>query len=656
MPTQEPAAHGPASGSGVRGDTYEAAAATGESLAAPGESVAAPGKSVAAPGKSVAAPGKSVAAPGESVAAPGKSVVAPDGTAADAGQAAAAPGEIRAAPGSSADGPGGSPTRRLAGAAAAWASVFAASLGLFTVRFLVPVPVGLADNHDGPRLMCGLGVGPVTGGHLRYFKYAYFKFHRDPACAGVSLYLSSQHLLLDAARWLTPVLGLPGTVNLIALGLLTSAIAAFGIASLTSGLRLPLWARLLVAAAVWLIMADAAFFPTFASPFSEGATLVGLLLVAAGAVYLGRGWPGLTFGLLLVGSGSVLAILSKEQYVTLVVPICLTTVLASAVRDSRPGSRRFLTRQTGAAAVLAAALVVMTAIFVYWDRESQYAATLHHEQAVDVIFQDIVNGHDNARADLQALGLPASWAKYAGTDAFTKVNPRGDPLFHRYAGRLTEGTIVRFLLTHPSRILSIGQLSATFAMDFRVTYLGNFAPGSGHRPGALEHRVQVVSWLVRRIPARFGLWWLVPLWAVMAAIAIGALRAERRSARQGPAAPRDARRPAPRDGNEVTPSDRAASQVSGSWRRDAAVLVLCMTGCAIAAFIPAAYFDGISTTRHMIGMNLSTALAVPLSVTLALSMLIRAVPWFGRHAGADTEAVPTPDSRGSAQSVPGLEM
>ena len=164
MPTQEPAAHGPASGSGVRGDTYEAAAATGESVAAPGESVAAPGKSVAAPGKSVAAPGKSVAAPGESVAAPGKSVVAPDGTAADAGQAAAAPGEIRAAPGSSADGPGGSPTRRLAGAAAAWASVFAVSLGLFTVRFLVPVPVGLADNHDGPRLMCGLGVGT---GHRR---------------------------------------------------------------------------------------------------------------------------------------------------------------------------------------------------------------------------------------------------------------------------------------------------------------------------------------------------------------------------------------------------------------------------------------------------------------------------------------------------------
>jgi hypothetical protein len=505
------------------------------------------------------------------------------------------------------------------GTAAAWASVFAVSLGLFTVRFLVPVPVGLADNHDGPRMMCGLGVGPVTGGHARYFKYAYFMFHSDPACSRVHVYPSSQHLMLDAASWLTPVLGLPGTVNLIALGLLTSAIASVGIASLATGLRMPLWGRLLVAAAVWLVMADAAFFPTFASPFSEGATLAGLLLVAAGAVYLGRGWPGFAAGLLLAGAGGVLAIGSKEQYITLVVPICLTIVLAGPARGRQPGLRRFMTPQTGAAAAVAAALVLVTALYVNGDSESPFAATLHHEQAVDVIFQDIVNGHDNARADLHALGLPASWAKYAGTNAFTKLNARRDPLFRRYAGRLTEGTIARFLLTHPGRILAIGQRSATFALDFRVTYLGNYAPGSGHRPGALEHRVQVVSWLVRRIPARLGLWWLVPLWALMAAIAFGALRAERRSVRRGPAAPRDG---------------------SGSWRRDGAVLVLCMTGCAIAAFIPAAYFDGISTTRHMIGMNLSTALAVPVSVALAVSMLGRAVTRFRQHAEPDAGLAP----------------
>jgi hypothetical protein len=33
---------------------------------------------------------------------------------------------------------------------------------LFIVRFLVPTPVGQADNHDGLRVMCDLGVWAVT--------------------------------------------------------------------------------------------------------------------------------------------------------------------------------------------------------------------------------------------------------------------------------------------------------------------------------------------------------------------------------------------------------------------------------------------------------------------------------------------------------------
>lgn len=55
-------------------------------------------------------------------------------------------------------------------------SLFAVSLGLFIVRFLVPTPVGQADNHDGPRVMCDLGVWAVTHGSPQWFRYAYFEF------------------------------------------------------------------------------------------------------------------------------------------------------------------------------------------------------------------------------------------------------------------------------------------------------------------------------------------------------------------------------------------------------------------------------------------------------------------------------------------------
>ncbi len=494
--------------------------------------------------------------------------VTPAGTGAPSGRGIARPGAGR--------------LLRLAGP---WLSIFTVSLGLFIVRFLVPSPVGQADNHDGPRLMCALGVTPATGGHARWFSYAYFEFVPTAGCAKVNLYPSSQVVPLELARILTRLMGLPGTVNLIALGVLTCAVASFGIASLAAGLRVRRWAQLVVAAAVWLIMADAAFFDVYASPFSEPAALIGLLLVAAGVVYLGRSWRATLFGLALAGYGGFLAILAKEQYVTLAAPICLTLVLASAARGR--GLRRFLTRQTGAALAVAVFLGLMTAGYLYWDGANPYATTLHHEQAVDLIFQDIVTGHDNVRADLHALALPASWARYAGSDSWTNPSVLHDPLFDRYAAKLSDGNITHFLLTHPGSIISVGQNAAILAQQFRVTVLGNYLPSAGHPPGATESRVVVVTWLMHLLTHRLGLRWFVPLWMAMASIAIIALFLRRGQA----------------------------------WRRDAAVLVLCMTGCAIAAFIPPAYFAGISTTRHMVGMNIATALAFPVSIALALSMI-----------------------------------
>jgi hypothetical protein len=105
--------------------------------------------------------------------------------------------------------------------------------GLFAVRLLVPTPVGQADNHDGPGLVCGgLGVSPVTGGHARFFLYAYFIYVPHAACANIILCPSSELVPLLAARLLTLPSGLPGTLNLIVLGVLFCVIASAGIASL----------------------------------------------------------------------------------------------------------------------------------------------------------------------------------------------------------------------------------------------------------------------------------------------------------------------------------------------------------------------------------------------------------------------------------------
>jgi hypothetical protein len=472
-----------------------------------------------------------------------------------------------------------------------WLTIFGGSLVLFLARFLLPSPVGMADNGDGPRLLCGLGVAPVTGGLPRYDGFAYFTFTPSAGCVNADVYPSSEHLLLAAARDLTPLLRLPGTVSLIALGLVTCALQSAGIASLACGLRLRWRHTVLLAAALWLIMADAAFFDTYASPYSEGATLTGLLLVAAGIFYLGRGPLGFTLGLLLTGGGGYLAVLSKEQYLLLVIPVGAVLLAASASRSNR-GLARLLTARVAAATIIGCLLVAGAVGYTRLDTSSPYTATLHQEQVVDVIFTDIVNGHDNAAADLRALGLPASWARYAGTNFWAPHSVYHDPLYPRYASKLADANLVRFLITHPADVVSIGQRAANGALQLRVNYLGNYQPDAGHPAGTLENRVTVFTSLVQAIPAGLGLLWLLPLWAAMAAIAAWALRITRHAP---------------------------------GWHRDAAFAIMALVGSAFAAFIPAGYFDGIEITRHMLGSNLATALAFVLAALLLASLVRRGI-------------------------------
>ena len=122
---------------------------------------------------------------------------------------------------------------------------------------------------------------------------------------------------------------------------------------------------------------------------------------------------------------------------------------------------------------------------------------------------------------------------------------------------------------------------------------------------------------MHQLPAGLGLWWFVPLWLVMAGIAAAAL---------------------------VWGRARA-------WRRDGAVMVLCMIGCAMVAFIPPAYYAGISTTRHMVGTNLATSFAFVVAAGLAGSMIWQLLTRPARRAvgaagpGTEQVAAISPGSR-----------
>lgn len=482
-------------------------------------------------------------------------------------------------------------------------SIFGMTLALFLIRFLVPTPVGQADNRDGPRLMCGaLGLNPVMPHHFpRFFEYAYFAY--VPGNCSRAGYLTSELGPLAIARLLTPILGLHGTLNLIALGVLMCVIASVAIASLATGIRVRPWAQLLIAAGLWLVVADSAFFDLFASPYSEPAAIVGLLLVAAGLVHLGRDRRASIRGLALAGTGGFLVVLAKEQYLFLALPICLALVLASTTRAGGKGLARFRTPQAMAAVVIAAALALSAAVYQEWNARSPYGVRTQPMRVVDTIFEHIVNPGDKTKAaDLRALGLPPSWAKYAGTYYWDSYSVRNDPLYPRYEPTLTDRHLASYFLTHPGQIINVGDQAANEGLRVQVTELGDFPPYAGKGKGAVDTRETVFSWVAQRLPPTLGLLWLVLGCLIMAGVALLALRRKR-----------------------------------APWHRDGAVLVLCMIGCVAIGFIPPAYFDGISTARHMAVMNLALALAFAMTVTLAASMIYGAARGEPRRAAASSE-------------------
>jgi len=483
-----------------------------------------------------------------------------------------------------------------------WLSIFGVSLGLFLIRFLIPVPVGQADNRDGPRLMCGaLGLKPVVPHrHSPYYGYAYFQY--APGHCGRSPYVTSELAPLLVARVLTPVLGLRGTLNLVALGVIMCVIASVAIASLATGLRIRPWAQVLVAAAIWLIVADSTFFDVFASPYSEPAAIVGVVLVAAGVLYLGRDQRASLRGIAMAGIGGVLVVLAKEQYVLLAVPICLTLVLASRSSDGGRGLQRFRTRQATAAVVVAGLLAVLAAAYQVWNAHSPYGVRTQPMRAVDTIFEHIVKQDDTTKAaDLRALGLPVSWSKYAGTFYWGPRSVRTDPLYHRYEPKLTDSHMALYFLTHPGKIISVGNQAATEGLRVHYTYIGDYSLNAAKPVGATDSRELVFSWVAQRLPPHYGLLWLVLLWLSTASVALIALR----------------RRRLP-------------------WHRDCAVAVLCMTGCAAVGFIPPAYFDGIESARHMAVINLCLGLAFTLSAALAASMIANGAKRVPRRSAAES--------------------
>ncbi|WIY06101.1 hypothetical protein QRX60_20510 [Amycolatopsis mongoliensis] len=390
--------------------------------------------------------------------------------------------------------------------------VFALSLGVLLIRFLVPRPVGMADNGDGWRLLCNLG-----GRHPEVAPEVYVHFGYGPGSACRSGYISSQAWFDWFASKLGKVFGSSAELDLRVLGAITCVLVAGGVAATVLGLELSRRNRVIAAVLLLLVMADSAFFGYFASVLSEGAGFVGMLLLAGGLLLMNRTGASRYWGAALTVAGALIGINAKSQTLLL---IPLFVVALALVRP--PGARgrvRWLL-PLGVLVVVGAGTAVVQS---HGDpANSEYReANMHH-----VVFDSIVDGKHDTDADLAALGLPPSAKKFIGT-GWWAASPWTDPDYTSFRDRISRRTILQYYASHPARTLQILQQGAVDTLTARPSRLGSFAESAGFPPMAQEYRVPVLSGL-SALAAPLGLFALVPFWLL---IGWAGVRAFRRRAR-----------------------------------------------------------------------------------------------------------------------------
>lgn len=424
--------------------------------------------------------------------------------------------------------------------------VFFAALGVLLVRFLVPRPIGMADNGDGWRILCQLGAKELDRPSEFYVRFSY-----GPAPACNSDYISSQSWIDKIASEIGRLLGASSILNLLVLGVLGCLLVAGGIAAIVAGLRLSVRDSFIATAALLLVAADSAFFGYFASVLSEGAAFLGMLVLAGGLLLMHRTGPWRYAGAVVTVLGAMIGINAKSQTL-LLIPLFVLALLFV-----RPAGSRGLARWAMPLAVLA---VVGTGTALVQGAGDSANAEYREANMYHVVFNAIVDGKHDTNGDLAALGLPPEFAKYIGTGWWSANAAWRSPEYAQYRDKISRRNVAQYYVSHPGRVVEILHKSAQETLTARVPNLGSFGEHAGQAPLAKEYRIPVLStvsgWL-----APLGLFALLPIWLL---IAWGGIRAFRKR----------------------------------SGRRDIGIVVLMFLLFAMGQFLVSGLAEGIENVKH----------------------------------------------------------
>lgn len=165
---------------------------------------------------------------------------------------------------------------------------------------------------------------------------------------------------------------------------------------------------------------------------------------------------------------------------------------------------------------------VICAALILWHGAGGYiinVGQLNTDTQYNSVFYGILKDSDDPKADLRALGIDEDMYIDAGKHAYLDESeytfpPRTDITYAKFHSKMSNGRLIGFYITHPSRFMNAMETTAQNAFSNKIT-LGTFEEKYGFEKGKSSYRLE--WWEAIRSSLPKTLWFIVPVWCLFLA-------------------------------------------------------------------------------------------------------------------------------------------
>lgn len=435
---------------------------------------------------------------------------------------------------------GGSyPARRTRAIVAVALGVFWAAFML--VRLLVPSTVGLADETDGHRYMCQRGlelVGPPDFASTGFWVTPKYHMHTwyGELCGTYrgdeTKYASSHEAVIWIGQQLTHLFGMSGALDLRALGIFYALLIGVAVGLTFALIPGNLATGLLTAIGIGLVYAESVIAVYFISPYAEPTAWTAFAFLLPALLWYWRAprvtWPRLA---LVVGLSFVI-VTAKPQGLGYVPAMALALLWTRRSPIAKALQTRSVWKAAAANWRSITACVLLVSASAGYISASGNRKVYSELNAYEMVFMTLLPaGHDPA-GDLRAMGADPALAYATGT---TMVDPHGaavDPRLLKFNRDVTEVTVLKFIATHPGRLIALTEDGTRALGQWRPGYLGNYLKSSGEPALKRECRSCFYYYLLtpaRAKPFLFGVLLLLALLSGLWLRNVGYIRSANRT-------------------------------------------------------------------------------------------------------------------------------